>query len=90
MGSMMIILLIFSILLYLIAVGKRSIRWFFIKIRTMQLIIHLPMIKIILAGNIMAMFENLIPLMQFDVLEFILDWEEQTVLSFDFDRLEEM
>jgi len=48
------------------------------------------MIKIILAGNIMAMFENLIPLMQFDILEFILDWEEQSVLSFDFDRLEEM
>ena len=48
------------------------------------------MIKVVLAANIMVMFENLIPLMQFDILEFVIDWEDQTFLPFDFERHDDM
>lgn len=69
------ILLIVSIALYLISNGKLAIRFMFIMVRSLQLIMHLPMMQVIFPGNAMTLIVIVIPVVGFDVLEAFLDWE---------------
>ena len=68
-------LLIISIVLYLISNGKLAIRFMFIMVRSLQLIMHLPMLQVIFPGNAMTLIVIVIPVVGFDILETFLDWE---------------
>ena len=70
------ILLIVSIALYLISNGKLAIRFMFIMVRSLQLIMHLPMMQVIFPGNAMTLIVIIIPVVGFDILEALLDWEQ--------------
>ena len=55
-------------------------------IRALQMLVHLPMLKIVIPGNVMSFFEYFIPIAMFDILdndygigyELILDFDDDT------------
>ena len=55
-------------------------------IRSLQMILHLPMMKIIVPGNVSMLFSAIIPIAMFDVLE---NDEINPTTIFDFDGVEE-
>ena len=55
--------------------GSLSMRFMFIMNRSLQLIMHLPMLQIVFPGNAMLLITILIPVVGFDILETVLDWE---------------
>lgn len=67
--------LIFSILLYLMTNGPLPMRYMFIMVRSLQLTLHLPMVKVVFPSNVMMMIRIVIPVIGFDVLESAFDWE---------------
>ena len=58
----------------------------FIMVRSLQVVLHLPIIRVIFPANVMLLISSLIPTIGFDLLEAFFDWEEQRVLRFNNDR----
>ena len=56
------------------------------------MILHLPMILIIFPGNAIAMISILIPVVGFDILESLMDWEklDSYLGLFDFEQHEQI
>ena len=67
--------LIISIVLYILSNGGRAMRFMFIMVRSLQMILHLPIMAIIFPSNAMTIIAILIPIVGFDILETYLDWE---------------
>ena len=38
-------------------------------VRSLQMILHLPLLKVILPGNVSMLFEIMIPIVMFDILD---------------------
>lgn len=57
-------------------------------IRSLQMIIHLPMLMIIIPSNMSAFFSKLIPIVTFDILDS--DWTTALVFEFDEDMHEKL
>lgn len=53
-------------------------------IQTLSLIIHVAMFKINLPANVMTIFSALVPTIGFDILETIIDWQDQTLINYNF------
>lgn len=52
--------------------------------RTLQLILHLPILRTIVPPNVTAFFKTIIPVVMFDLLDMFWDWKENPqVLVFD-------
>lgn len=85
-GGLMVVF-IFSIIIYLLTFSQQTVRSFFIMIRTLQLVMHVPIFQVTLPANIMSAIEVFFPLLGFDLLEVVLDWEKSP-LKFDFDGYE--
>ena len=83
--SLMMFFLVFSIILSIISQSKQAIRAYFILIRTLQLIMHLPLLQINFPANVMTFIQILIPTLNFDILETWLDWEKFNIIKFDFE-----
>jgi len=64
-----------SILLFFLAMPESTAWQFFIMIRSLQLTTHLPMLRIVLPANLMTFIEQLIPVLGFDLLGALFDWE---------------
>ena len=60
---MLLVILIISIVIYLVSQGDKSSRYMFFMIRSMQLITHLAMFKVIMQSNLIGYFEIMIPLL---------------------------
>ena len=75
-----------AIVIYVLASSERAVRAFFLLIRTLQLIVHLPLMQIMMPANFITLINILVPVLGFDILESFLDWEEQTVVEFDDDN----
>lgn len=71
----LLIVMIFSILIYLLTQSERTIRQFFIMVRALQLLMHVPIFNVVLPANVMSSIEIFFPLLGFDLLEVVLDWE---------------
>ena len=80
--------MVVSILLYLMSNGGKAMRFMFIMVRSLQLIMHLPMVQIVFPGNVMMMIGILIPVVGFDILESVFEWESlnQMIKVFDFNE----
>jgi hypothetical protein len=54
-----------------------------INLRTLQMILHLPLVKVIVPGNVSMFFQTMIPIAMFDIFEtsytteVLLDFSEQ-------------
>jgi hypothetical protein len=59
-------------------------------IRSLQMIIHMPMLRIIIPANVIVFYEIIIPIIMFDILEadystkYILNFDEDSKSSYDF------
>ena len=82
----MVLFMVVSILLYLMSNGGKAMRFMFIMVRSLQLIMHLPMVQIVFPGNVMMMIGILIPVVGFDILESVFEWESlnSIIRVFDF------
>ena len=56
-------------------------------VTTMQLIMHVPLFRVLLPGNVITTIEIFFPLLGFDMLSLVLDWEN-FFLNFDFDAMD--
>lgn len=76
-------LFIATIILALLGSNKKSSRYMFQMIRSLSIIIHLPIMRIIYPANLMAFYSILIPITQFDIIDSKFDWEkDQKILKF--------
>ena len=71
----MLLLLVVAILIYLITQWGLAMRYNFIMIRSLQMIMHLPLVQISFPGNAISLISQMIPVVGFDILETIIDWE---------------
>jgi hypothetical protein len=56
-------------------------------IRSLQLILHLPLMKILFPGNINMLFSIMIPIVMFDIIDS--SWSTELLFNFDFDAEDE-
>ena len=75
LNSFMIWIMVFSIILFLATQGGLSMKFMFIMVRTMQIILHLPIMRVLFPANTMLFVSVMIPTVGFDVLESFFDWE---------------
>ena len=66
----------FSIILYLMTINGQSMNYMVLLVRSLQIIMHLPMLQIILPANVMTLFSVMIPTVSFDILESLVNWDE--------------
>ena len=57
-------------------------------IKSLQMIIHLPMLNIIVPGNVANFFKIIIPVVQFDILDS--KWTTELLLDFDYEEHERL
>lgn len=76
-----------GIFIYVFSNGeKKAPRFMFIMMRTLQIIMHLPLMRVIFPANVICLFRVLMPALSFDFLDAFFDWEEQTYIKFDMKR----
>ena len=77
----MTIILLGSILMNLFfAVGIRYILSLF---RSLQMIFHFPLMRIVFPGNLASFYGVMIPLIMFDLMENDYGWDATAVFTFD-------
>ena len=62
--------------------------YFLILVRSLQIVLHIPMLKVILPGNVSLFFGYVISVAMFDILD--ADWTTKYVFNFDEDKQEEL
>ena len=75
-------LLIFTFLMNLVLQG--SMIYFTMMIRSMQLILHMPILKVLVPSNVSMIFGYIIPVVMFDIFD--TSWTTEVVLEFDEDE----
>ena len=55
-------------------------------LRSLQIILHLPMLAIVIPGNVGLMFTTMVPLVMFDLLDS--EYTTEQVLNFDYEQHE--
>ena len=61
-------------------------KFMFIMVRALQIIMHLPIIQVLFPANIMIIIRALFPTIGFDIMDSVLEWEEQGVIQFNFEK----
>lgn len=73
-----------------------AMTYMIINLRTLQMILHLPLVKVIVPGNVSMFFQTMIPIAMFDIFEssytteYLLDFSEQQQEQFQAERLDQM
>lgn len=65
----MIAIMIFSILLFMVTQGGLAMKFMFIMVRSLQLILHLPLLRVIFPANVMLIIKIMIPTVAFDLID---------------------
>ena len=55
--------------------------YFLLLIRSLQIVLHIPMLKVILPGNVSLFFSQVISVAMFDILDS--EWTTKNVFRFD-------
>lgn len=55
-------------------------KFMFIMVRSLQIILHLPIMRVLFPANAMLFVAIMIPTVGFDILESFFDWESQDVI----------
>lgn len=77
-------------ILNFITFGKMPPKIFLMKMRYLLLIVNLPIMSVVLPANVIFCFKCIIPALMFDVLELIIDWDNVTFISFDYEATDLM
>ena len=59
-------------------------------LRSLQMVLHLPVFHVIVPGNVIDYFAKIIPLAMFDVFENGWGWGPELILDFDDESHEQM
>ena len=70
----------------MITQGGQAMKFMFIMVRSLQLILHLPILRVIFPANVMMIIKVMIPTVCFDVLDQFDIWSNQNILEFDFQK----
>ena len=60
-----------------------GMRYMFSLFRSLQMIFHFPLMRIILPANLASFYGIMIPLIMFDILENDYGWDATAVFTFD-------
>ena len=63
--------------------NRRALTQMITLIRSLQIIIHLPLIRIIIPSNVNMVFSIIIPIVMFDILE--TEYTSELFLEFDYE-----
>lgn len=61
-------------------------KFMFIMVRSMQMIIHLPMMLPIFPANVIMIIQLLNPTVSFDLLNSFFDWRDQNIFEMNFEK----
>jgi hypothetical protein len=78
MNKLLLSVLISSIILNL--VGQGCVEYMLLMFRSLQIVLHLPILQVVFPSNALAFFLYIIRLVQFDVLEDIPFFENLTII----------
>ena len=76
-GLRMLLIITFLMNMFL----NDSSKYFTLMLRALQIVLHLPLLKIMVPSNVSMVFGYIIPVVGFDVLD--PEWTTELVLSFD-------
>ena len=82
----MTILFVWGLLMNFFLSG--GIRYMLSLFRSLQMIFHFPLMRIIFPGNLASFYEIMIPLIMFDILENDYGLDATAVFTFDDDKQE--
>jgi hypothetical protein len=63
------VLFIFAILVNILLSSESTIDYFIAMINTLQIVVHIPILRILMPGNLSYFFNLLIPFVMFDILD---------------------
>ena len=55
--------------------GSSALVYLTLMIRTFQIVFHLPMLQLMVPANVMIMFNSIIPIVAWDMLDGVIDWD---------------
>lgn len=55
--------------------GSEALTIMSLMVRTMQFILHLPMLQIMMPANVLMLYQGLLPVVCWDMLDGIVNWE---------------
>ena len=64
--------------------------YMFVMVRSIQMIVHLPMMQPLFPANVVMIIKILIPTIGFDILDNYFDWETQNLWTLDFETHEDI
>lgn len=62
--------------------GSDALNIMGLMVRTYQFILHLPMFQMNMPGNVIMLYENVLPIVCWDMLDHSLNWETQPIIPF--------
>ena len=62
--------------------------YFLLLVRGLQMVLHIPILQVILPGNVSMVFSQIISVAMFDILD--ADWTTKKILEFDDEKQEEL
>ena len=66
--------------------GFGEMKYFIQLIRALQMILHLPIIFVLVPGNVSMFYERMIPIVMFDILENQKGYDTTLVLKYDLEQ----
>ena len=82
----MVITLLITLALTLLQLYETAERLMFGMMRSLQFMLHLAFLRLDIPINFYKFIEILIPTIAFDLLEALVDWEDQSILTFNWKR----
>lgn len=79
--SLKVLLVVTFILQFLL---RGSGHYFTLLINSLQIVLHLPILKIIVPANVSMVYSYMIPVVMFDIFD--TEWTTEVVLDFDDDK----
>jgi hypothetical protein len=83
--AMVVLIVLFGLSAYMGDGAQKYMDWY---LKSLQIILHLPMLKTIIPGNVSVFFQMLVPVVTFDYLD--PDWTTRMVFEFDDEKQEEL
>ena len=82
-SQVLMVLLVFSLIIYFMTQFDWTSKYMFVLVRSLQIVIHFPVLRVILQANIIRFFQIILPLLQFDFVDQFLDWDEVDFIAFN-------
>ena len=76
-------MLVFVIVFLLHQLLQGGLKYMLSLFRSLQMIFHFPLLRLVLPGNLASFYGVMIPLIMFDLLENDYGWDATAIMTFD-------